>query len=51
MYFWHCLGVLLKETRKKLGIVGVSVEIRVGISSSTAVLTQSVINSRGLKVY
>ena len=30
MYFLYCLSVLRKETRKKLGIVGVSVEIRIG---------------------
>jgi hypothetical protein len=51
VYFWHCLSVLLKETRKKLGIVGVSVEIRVGSPSNTALLTHSVINSWGFKVY
>jgi len=51
VYFWYRVSVLLKETRKKLGIVGVSVEIRVGTSSNTAALTHSVINSWGLKIY
>jgi len=51
VYFWNCLSVLLKETRKKLGIVGISVEIRVRTSSNAAVLTHSVSNSWGFKIY
>jgi hypothetical protein len=47
--FWQCLSVLLKETRKNFGLVGVSVEIRVVTSINTSVLTHSVIKSWGFK--